>query len=50
MITSLVDVLFGYWHKNISFPLTNRSAQRRTGLLAAKRLRGDAPIFAEMVA
>lgn len=30
MITSLVDVLFGCWHKNISFPLTNRSAQRRT--------------------
>jgi len=30
MITSLVDVLFGCWHKNISFPLTNRSAQSRS--------------------
>ena len=30
MITSLVDVLFGCWHKNVSFPLTNRAAQRRS--------------------
>jgi hypothetical protein len=30
MIASLVDVLFGCWHKNISFPLTSRSAKRRS--------------------
>lgn len=30
MIASLVDVLFGCWHKNISFPLTSRSGKRRS--------------------
>jgi RNase P subunit RPR2 len=30
MIASLVDVLFGCWHKNLSFPITSRSARRRS--------------------
>jgi hypothetical protein len=29
-MASLVDMLFGCWHKNYSFPRTNRSGQRRS--------------------
>ena len=30
MFTSLVDALFGCWHKNYSFPITARRGQRRS--------------------
>ncbi len=30
MLTSLVDALFGCWHKNYSFPITARRGQRRS--------------------
>lgn len=29
MIASLVDVLFGCWHKNYSFPITAKRDKRR---------------------
>jgi len=29
MIASLVDLFFGCWHKNYSFPITARAGQRR---------------------
>jgi len=29
-MASLVDMLFGCWHKNCSFPITNKSGQRRS--------------------
>jgi hypothetical protein len=29
-MASLLDMLFGCWHKNLSFPITKRSGQRRT--------------------
>ncbi|HEY6971513.1 MAG TPA: hypothetical protein VJA94_20050 [Candidatus Angelobacter sp.] len=29
-MASLVDMLFGCWHKNYSFPITNKSGQRRS--------------------
>ncbi len=31
MIANLVDMFFGCWHKNYSFPITVKSGQRRTG-------------------
>jgi len=34
MITSLVDMFFGCWHRNYSFPITSRKGQRRTGAAA----------------
>lgn len=30
MMASLVDLFFGCWHKNYSFPITSRSSQRRS--------------------
>jgi len=30
MITTLVDALFGCWHKNYSFPITARRGPRRS--------------------
>src|SRR5258708_39238384 len=30
IMASLLDVLFGWTHKNYSFPITKRSGQRRT--------------------
>jgi len=30
MIANLVDLFFGCWHKNYSFPITNKSGQRRS--------------------
>jgi len=35
MIASLVDVLFGCWHKNYSFPITVRGGQRRSSAAQA---------------
>ena len=29
-MASLLDMLFGCWHKNLSFPITKRAGQRRT--------------------
>jgi hypothetical protein len=29
-MASLLDMLFGCWHKNMSFPITKRAGQRRT--------------------
>ena len=29
-MASLLDMLFGCWHKNMSFPITKRGGQRRT--------------------
>lgn len=29
-MASIVDMLFGCWHKNYSFPMTNKSGQRRS--------------------
>jgi len=29
-MASIVDMLFGCWHKNYSFPITNKSGQRRS--------------------
>jgi len=29
-MASLLDMLFGCWHKNYSFPITNRPGQRRS--------------------
>lgn len=34
MIASLVDMFFGCWHKNYSFPITTRKGQRRSGAAA----------------
>ncbi len=30
MISGLVDMLFGCWHSNYSFPITSKSGERRT--------------------
>jgi predicted transcriptional regulator len=30
MITTLVDALFGCWHKNYSFPITAKRGERRS--------------------
>ena len=35
MIANLLDILFGCWHKNYSFPITVKSGQRRTGAASA---------------
>jgi hypothetical protein len=35
MIASLVDMFFGCWHRNYSFPITTRKGQRRSGAAAA---------------
>jgi RNA polymerase-binding transcription factor DksA len=37
MIANLVDVLFGCWHKNYSFPITNKN---RAGRSAAASVTG----------
>jgi hypothetical protein len=29
-MASIVDMLFGCWHKNYSFPITNKPGQRRS--------------------
>ena len=34
MISGLVDMLFGCWHKNYSFPITSKKGQRRCGAAA----------------
>jgi len=34
MITTLVDALFGCWHKNYSFPITARRGERRSAAAA----------------
>ena len=34
MMASLVDLFFGCWHKNYSFPITARNAQRRSSAAA----------------
>lgn len=34
MIASLVDMFFGCWHKNYSFPITSKKGQRRNGAAA----------------
>ena len=34
MMASLLDVFFGCWHKNYSFPITIKSGQRRAGAAA----------------
>lgn len=34
MISSLVDALFGCWHKNYSFPITTRRGERRSAAAA----------------
>ncbi len=31
MIANLLDMFFGCWHKNYSFPITVKSGQRRSG-------------------
>ena len=31
MISSLVEIFFGCWHKNYSFPITAKKGQRRNG-------------------
>lgn len=31
----IFDALFGCWHKRVSFPLTGRQGQRRSGAAAA---------------
>ena len=31
MIANLLDIFFGCWHKNYSFPITVKAGQRRTG-------------------
>ena len=30
MITSLVDMFFGCWHKNYSFPITSKTGRRQS--------------------
>jgi hypothetical protein len=35
MISSLVDMFFGCWHKNYSFPITTKRGQRRAGAATA---------------
>jgi hypothetical protein len=35
MIANLLDLFFGCWHKNYSFPITVKSGQRRTGAASA---------------
>lgn len=30
MIWNMLDVLFGCWHKNCSFPITSKSSQRHS--------------------
>jgi hypothetical protein len=32
---TILDALFGCWHKRMSFPITSRRGQRRTGAAAA---------------
>ena len=34
MLTSLVDALFGCWHRNYSFPITARRGPRRSAAAA----------------
>ena len=34
MISNLVDIFFGCWHKNYSFPITTKKGQRRSGAAA----------------
>lgn len=31
MIANLIDMFFGCWHKNYSFPITVKAGQRRSG-------------------
>lgn len=31
MIANLLDIFFGCWHKNYSFPITVKPGRRRTG-------------------
>lgn len=33
-MATLVDMLFGCWHKNYSFPITSRPGQRRSSAAA----------------
>jgi hypothetical protein len=33
-VVKLFDVLFGCWHKNISFPQSQKRGQRRSGIAA----------------
>ncbi len=33
-MSGLMDMLFGCWHKNYSFPITSKKGQRRTGAAA----------------
>ena len=35
MMASLLDMLFGCWHKNLTFPLTSKRGQRRSNAAAA---------------
>lgn len=35
MIANLLDLFFGCWHKNYSFPITVKPGQRRTGAASA---------------
>ncbi len=35
MMANLLDLFFGCWHKNYSFPITVKPGQRRTGAASA---------------
>jgi hypothetical protein len=35
MMVNLLDLFFGCWHKNYSFPITVKTGKRRTGAAAA---------------
>ena len=35
MISGLVDMLFGCWHSNYSFPITSKPGERRTAAARA---------------
>jgi hypothetical protein len=35
MMANLLDMFFGCWHKNYSFPITVKSGQRRSGAASA---------------
>jgi len=35
MIANFLDLFFGCWHKNYSFPITVKPGQRRTGAASA---------------
>jgi hypothetical protein len=35
MMASLLDMLFGCWHKNLTFPLTSKRGQRRSNAASA---------------